>query len=604
MRGFTAKLLATTAIPTIAVLTLPSLAWATCATPAANGDTIACDVVAEDTDGLDSGGFTGLTVNVAGGAVVSNTNAAPAISLLDGTVTVGAGAQIGGNTPLGVTAANTDGINITGAGTVNVGTGGIINGLAGSAITIGSGTVNIQTGNTITGTGADAINITGAGTLTTALGTTISTTNGNGINVGSGSVTSDSTITVTGDATVTGPIAGIRDANGDVTTSTAGGSVSVTLNSSGIATNRDIYSGYTGDPAAIGIYAGTGSNPTVNTVNNANVIGVTTTGNNNVGIGMEGSGDTQLQNYGQITVNQSGGTGGIAIGMNASTDGMLNASGAQINITLDQNTAVSPVAPNAYQGANGTAIGMRIFNAAGVTPPTGPNDNLGAIGITIGGSNGLAVGIAIDSSLADLNNQGSITITDNSSSNTLIGIRGTPVSGTNNLLITNSTTGSILIGAGANSSATGIVAGGDASVVNDGTITINAGASTSSAIGVDLSSSGTFDNTGTINITGGSSVIGARINSTVAQQSFTNNGTITVSGTSAIGADIGLGTMVNNGTITSTGGTGIRINPQLDGHRRPDRHQRRDPTISATGTALLSQNTSGFASPLARQSGR
>ena len=631
MRGFTARLLATTAIPTIVAINLPNAAWATCAPdPAgANNVTVTCDAATEDTDGFNSGAFTGLTVNIDNGGIVTNSTAAPAISLSDGTVNAGQGSQIGGNTAGVPAAANTDGINIAGVGNVTIQTGGTVTGVAGSGINIGGagnvsvqagstitglngagigivgdGTVNILGGATITGTNAAAINVGGVGSL--SIGTaTLSSTNANGIGVASGTINSDANITVTGDNTVLAPIAGIRNPNGNVTTTSGAGTIDVTLSSNPFGSRRDIYTGYTGGPAAIGIFGGTGSNTTVNGINNSNAVNVTATGNDNVAIGLEGSGDTRLQNFGQITVSETG-TGGIAIGMNASTDGMLNATGAQIQVTLNQGSLPGgQVAPNANQGANGTAIGMRIFNAPGVTPPVAINDNSGTIGVTLNGNNALGAGIAIDSSSANFTNAQAITVTDAGLNNTLFGIRGTPVTGTNNLTITNSTTGTITLNAASGSSATGISVGGAASAVNDGNIAINALATTSSAIGVDLTSSGTFTNssTGSIQITGGSTVIGARVNSTIAQQAFVNDGSVQVSGTNAIGVDIGLGTAINNGQIDATGGIGVRINPLLGATQGPIFTNSATGSINATGTALLTLNTSGFGSPVLDNAG-
>ena len=605
MRGFTARLLATTAIPTIAAIALPNAAWATCAPDpaAANNVPVTCDNVLTDSDGFSGTPFTGLTVTVNGGAIVTNTVAAPAITLLDGTVNVNIGGIVGGAN--GVAGINTDGINIAGAGNVTVQAGSTVTGLSGAGITVGgNSTINIAAGATVAGTGASAVHIGGAATL--SVGTaTLSSTNANGIDVASGTINSDAAITVAGDNTVVTPIVGIRNPNGDVTTTSPAGSIGVTLNSNPFGSRRDIYTGYTAGQAAIGIFGGTGSNPTVNGINNNNTVTVTATGNDNVAVGLEGSGDTRLQNFGQLNVTETG-TGGIAIGMNASTDGMLNATGAQIQVNLNQGSLPGgQVAPNVNQGANGTAIGMRIFNAPGVTPPVAINDNSGTIGVTLNGNSALGIGIAIDSSSQNLTNAFNVTVTDAGLNNTLFGIRGTPVTGTNNLAITNSTTGGITLNAASGSSATGISVGGAASAINDGNIAINALATTSSAIGVDLTSSGTFVNssTGSIQITGGLTVIGARVNSTIAQLAFVNDGSVSVSGTNAIGVDIGLGTAINNGQIASTGGVGVRINPLLGATQGPIFTNSATGSINATGTALLTLNTSGFGTPVLDNAG-
>ena len=612
MRRLTARLLATTAIPTLAAIALPNSAWAACTPAPANGATITCDsptAADEVTTGFDGTGFTGMTVNVTSGSSVTNTNPAPAIQLDDGTVNAISGSQIGGTTLIGGTVgSNTDGINIVGAGTVNVQAGSIVTGLNGSGITIGgAGTVDILGGGTVSGTNGAGINVGGTAAVTLGTGAAVSSTNTSAIIVGGGTVNSDGGITVTGDSTISAPIAGIRDPNGGITT-TANGTITTTLTNSVAGTGRDIYSGYTGAAGAIGIFAGTGSNSTINTVNNSSAITVTATGTNEVGIGIEGSGDTKLENYNTIDVTTSG-AGGIAIGMNGSTDGAINGLNGAITVGLTQGTPSGQVAPNANQGQNGTAIGMRISNASGITPPTVANENNGSITVNLSGSNALGIGVAIDSSAQNfqMSSTGTISVTGTGSNNTLFGIRGTAVSGTNPLTITND--GTLTLSAQTGSTATGISAGADTSVVNDtnGSVTITAASSSSSAIGVDMNDptagTGTFVNNGTVSVSGGVTSIGVRVDGSVVQQNFTNNGTITVTGTSAIGVDLGLGTAVNSGSISSTGGIGVRINPQLTSSTGPVFTNAAGASITATGTALLSTNTAGFGNPVLDNSG-
>ena len=613
MRGFTAKLLATTALPSFAILLAPSLAFAVCTpNPAtANNQSITCDSTTDETGGFSGSTFTGLTVNVQSNAGVTNTTAAPAISMLDGTVNVNNSATVGGTTGLGAVGINTLGIDITNAGTVTVQNNGVVTGLSGAGISIGgAGTVDVLAGGTVVGTNGAGVSVGGAATVTVGNGAAVTSSNASGVIVGSGTVNSDGDISVTGDNTVVAPIAGIQDPNGDITT-TGNGTIAVNLTDAIAGTaGRDIYSGYTGSAAAIGIDAGLTGNTTVNTVNNASQIDVTSNGTNGVAIGIEGSGTTQLENFDTngMTVTQTG-AGGIAIGMNGSTDGAVNGLNTSITVNLNQTTAAGWTAPNANQGQNGTAIGIRIANGTGITPPASENLNDGAIAVNLNGSQGLGIGVALDSATQNfrMSSTGTIDVTGTGSNNTLFGIRGTPISGTNNLTITND--GAITLTAQTGSAATGISAGGDASVVNDtnGTIDVIAAASSSSAIGVDINDAaagtGTFVNNGAITTSGGVTSIGVRVNGSVVQQNFTNNGTIDVTGTSAIGVDLGLGTAVNTGSITSTGGIGVRIDPQLTSATGPIFTNALNASITATGTAFQSISSGGYGNPLLDNAG-
>ena len=481
-----------------------------------------------------------------GGTVsIQNVNAGWATAL-----NIGAGGSFtnNGTFNLGNAVAGAVTVNVSDTGTFTNGAAGIINsaGAVTNAIqatlgttvgtVINNGAINVAAGNTLNHLGGQAAASTG--TFTTASGGTLNLGAGTGATAGavsySGTITNNGTLDVSG-VTLNSPLVN----NGSATFTFSSGGYTAAYSGTGALTLSIAGGAYSFAPTLAALYV----IPSLTYMNLGNLnfdVNATILNLNLQGSGFRGNGAITIAPGGTLTVN--GTTLGGFSALNVSAGATANFSNAAIyrpvtnlgTMNVSGFSTISTV-PSAAGSNNGSltngATGVLNLNGGFLQPRNGGffTNNAGGQVIALTGFNTIdATGLSFTPTLVGtITNNGSITVNTGASLAITNGF-----SSTNSGTYTNAAGGTLDFNTA--TGATGQTYTYTGSLINNGTMNfLGAG---------NAITTGTLTQTGLLNVATGV---------TLAAPSFTNTGTLSGAGT----FNLGTGTITNNGII-APGGVG------------------------------------------------